>query len=91
MSVCRKHRQHGKRTCTCPRTRTIRSDGYGGPDVSLMSEIAFDSLSDNATGGYGSTSYDSGSSSSGSYDSGSSYGGGSSSSYDSGGSSSSGE
>lgn len=83
MSVCRKHRQQGRLSCSCPRSRSVRSDGYGGPDVAAMTEAAFGTISDAVTSGFGSSSYDSGSSSS-SYDSGSS-----SSSYDSGSSSSS--
>lgn len=73
MSVCKKHRRQGQHRCRCPKTRTVRSNGYGGPDVSAMSEVAFNALSDSVSSGYGSTSYDGGQSSSGSsYDSGSS-------------------
>lgn len=86
MSVCRKHRKAGRLSCSCPRTSSVRGDGYGGPDVAGMAAAAFDALSDSATSGFGSSSYDSGSSyGSSSYDSGSSSG----SSYDSGSSSSS--
>lgn len=87
MSVCRKHRRQGRTACACRMSRSVGSDGYGGPDVSGMTSLAFDSLSDLATSGFGSTSYDSGSSggsssdygssSSSSSDSGSSYSGGS--------------
>lgn len=75
MAVCRKHRRQGRSSCSCSRSRTVRSDGYGGPDVSDMTSLAFDSLSDAASSGFGSTNYDSGSSSSSSSssDSGSSF------------------
>lgn len=44
MSVCSKHRQQGRSSCSCFIARRPLSDGYGGPDVSGLSEAAFDAL-----------------------------------------------
>lgn len=44
MSVCRKHKREGKRTCSCRVSTTVANNGYGGPDYTDIAYTGFDSV-----------------------------------------------
>lgn len=53
MSVCRKHKQQGRRSCSCRVSSSASYDGYGGPDytdVAVAVATTFESVQSNDSG-----------------------------------------
>ena len=42
MSVCRKHKKEGRRSCNCRVSASASYDGYGGPDFTDVTFTGFD-------------------------------------------------